>query len=196
MDTTDMFREALKYSLLERVDISIASIAESLGMNKSVLNAYIQKKTDLSKETRNEIAKILGVSYDVMIAKGMQLLSKSKNPKTNPMEKEDNVSGYGKADDLDFVNAEKRINFMEAYEYYISESFPVSHILNDTISKYPHLEPILEVLVSSIAGAIDKTWTKEDIIEYAIDILQNEVRAAKLESEDDAPGNGREEDKA
>lgn len=74
--------------------------------------------------------------------------------------------------DIDFAIAEKNINMLQAYEYYLSESFPVSNILNNTIQEFPEVEPVLEVLISNLACTITEKWTKQEIIEHSINVLE------------------------
>ncbi|MCP4106127.1 MAG: hypothetical protein GY749_11400 [Desulfobacteraceae bacterium] len=77
--------------------------------------------------------------------------------------------------EISFAIAEKNIDILQGYEYYLSESFPVSNILNNAVSEFPKLESVLELLISNLACSIDKKWTRKQIIEYAIKVLNDEI---------------------
>ncbi len=77
--------------------------------------------------------------------------------------------------EISFAIAEKNIDMLQGYEYYLSESFPVSNILNNAVSEFPKLESVLELLISNLACSIDKKWTRKQIIEYAIKVLNDEI---------------------
>lgn len=78
-------------------------------------------------------------------------------------------------EDLDYERAEKRIEILEQYESYLSETFPVSETLNKAMAKNPMLEPVMEALVTRIVSGMDHRWTNGEILEHAIDVLKNDI---------------------
>ncbi len=78
-------------------------------------------------------------------------------------------------DDMDFLDAQKKIDMLEAYEYYLSESCPVSNMLNNAITEYPNLEPVFEIMLEGVLSELKPQWTGKDIMECVIRLLQKEL---------------------
>ena len=75
----------------------------------------------------------------------------------------------------EFEEVRKKIDILERYEIYLSETFPAKGLLEETIAKQPELETILEKLVTRLVGAIDYDMTKKEILDCAITILRSEI---------------------
>lgn len=88
-------------------------------------------------------------------------------------------------DDMDYLDAQKKIEMLEAYEYYLSESCPVSTMLNNAITEYPDLEPVFEMMLKGVLSELKKEWNRKDIMECVVRILRKELAADPAE-----PGNG------
>ncbi|MCP4344314.1 MAG: hypothetical protein GY795_02170 [Desulfobacterales bacterium] len=100
--------------------------------------------------------------------------SSQKQAQDNTEFQEDSFASLDEQE-ISFAIAEKNIDILQGYEYYLSESFPVSNILNNAVSEFPKLESVLELLISNLACSIDKKWTRKQIIEYAIKVLNDEI---------------------
>ncbi len=87
--------------------------------------------------------------------------------------------------EINFAIVEKNIDILQGYEYYLSESFPVSNILNNAINEFPKLESVLELLISNLACSMDKKWTRKEIIEYAINVLKDEIMEVAIKDNND-----------
>ncbi len=87
--------------------------------------------------------------------------------------------------EINFAIVEKNIDILQGYEYYLSESFPVSNILNNAISEFPKLESVLELLISNLACSMDEKWTRKEIIEYAINVLKDEIMEVAIKDNND-----------
>lgn len=77
--------------------------------------------------------------------------------------------------DLDFTEADEKIAVIESYEYYLSESFPVCIKLMEAVTEFPILEPILRQLIEKLDLSMNGGWTKQQIAEHAVFILEGEL---------------------
>lgn len=102
-----------------------------------------------------------------------ELLAQTQSDRENECEE----SGFSSLDDdeeMQYLLADEKIRIMEAYEYYLSESSPITNTLNNAIGEFPVLEPILEKLLSHILGAMDSKFTEKEILIRLIDFLKIE----------------------
>ncbi len=85
--------------------------------------------------------------------------------------------GFG-AEDLQFAMAESKIDILEAFEYYLSQSSPACTMLDNAINEFPEIGPVIEYLISSVLTDIDTTWTRKKLIQFAIEVLQSDLDGA------------------
>lgn len=127
---------------------------------KELLNQVINLETKLDK-ARNEID-------------GLQIRLRNaddaKNQKNDPIVMDEEA--------LKFAMAESKIDILEAFEYYLSQSSPACTLLETATNEYPEIGSIIEFLISSILTDIDSSWTRKKLIQFAIDVLQSDLDGA------------------
>ena len=127
---------------------------------KELLNQITGFETELD-EARNEIEELKIRLRDA---------NDAKNQKNDPVVMDEEA--------LKFAMAESKIDILEAFEYYLSQSSPACTMLENATNEYPEVGSIIEFLISSILTDIDSTWTRKKLIRFAIDVLQSDLDGA------------------
>ncbi|MDM8517513.1 hypothetical protein QUF76_15055 [Desulfobacterales bacterium HSG16] len=127
---------------------------------KELLNQVTNLETKLD-EAQNEIDGLQTRLRDA---------DNAKNQKNDPVMMDEEA--------LKFAMAESKIDILEAFEYYLSQSSPACTLLETATNEYPEIGSIIEFLISSILTDIDSTWTRKKLIQFAIDVLQSDLDGA------------------
>ncbi len=79
-------------------------------------------------------------------------------------------------EDMKYVLADEKIRILEEYEYYLSASSPLANSLNNAISEFPILEPVLSKILGNLLRNVDDKMIEPEIIECLIDFLRDELK--------------------
>lgn len=102
---------------------------------------------------------------------------KSDDNTLSELDMDTETSFIGLDEDESFARVERNIQMLEAYEFYLSKAMPVNATLNNAVSTFPILEPLIEKIMEYMLEITEEDTGSKKIIKHLLQRLTNDYEA-------------------